>query len=177
MLIFLPLLARADVRHVSVYATSGPSATSWHGQARIYAVNIELGRPLSRRTDAALVFSALDVDQPKSWFGDQFGDGNEHVRGGSASLLVRRRFNVDSARAQFFLEGASGPMWTERPVPASTSRFNFASHAGIGVVLLPSHRLPVILGYRFMHVSNGGYSPRNPGINFSSLMLGVRVRR
>ena len=43
--------------------------------------------------------------------------------------------------------------------------------------LVARSRFPVVAGYRFMHISNGGYSPRNPGLNMSSLILGVRYRR
>jgi hypothetical protein len=62
-------------------------------------------------------------------------------------------------------------------VPASTSRFNFITQVGAGFVLLPQRRLPLMVGYRLLHISNGGYSPRNPGVNVSAVILGVQFRR
>ncbi|MGZ8867296.1 MAG: acyloxyacyl hydrolase, partial [Thermoanaerobaculia bacterium] len=89
--------------------------------------------------------------------------------------LVRRTFRTQS-RLRPFLEGATGPMIAERRVPASTSRFNFVTHAGLGLVFNGDGRMPVFVGYRFMHISNGGYAPRNPGINVSAAVVGVQLR-
>lgn len=173
VLALFPTLASAEV---AIYATGGQSAKTWHGQATMSAVNVELGRAVSPRTDVAFVGAAMNFDQPKSWFGEQFGDGNEDVHAISGSLLVRRRFNLDSSRVHFYGEASSGPMWGEKAIPASTSRFNFVTQFGAGVELLPRSRYPVMLGYRFLHISNGGYSPRNPGLNVSGVILGLRLR-
>lgn len=169
----LPTLASAEV---AVYATGGQSRKKFQGQANVWSVNIEVGRALSPRTDVAFVLAPTTFDQPLSWFGDQFGEGNEDVRALAGSLLLRRKFNVDSSRVHVYAEALAGPMWAEKAVPATTSRFNFVSQVGTGVVLMPRARFPVIVGYRFLHVSNGGYSPRNPGLDISSVIVGVRVR-
>jgi hypothetical protein len=34
-----------------------------------------------------------------------------------------------------------------------------------------------MMGYRFVHLSIGGYSPRNPGFNISTMVVDVQVRR
>jgi hypothetical protein len=172
LLALLPLTATAQT--ISVYGMAGQSPETWHGQADLQALNIELAHALSPRTDLAFVLTPMSFDQPRSWFGDDFGDGNERVRALAASLFLRRTFNRDSSRVHVYGELGTGPMYAEKAVPASTSRFNFVSQAGIGLVLMPQSRLPLIAGYRFQHVSNGGYAPRNPGLNFSSLILGVR---
>lgn len=176
LVLLIALLPTAASAEIAVYATGGQSPKTFHGQANLQALNIELGRALSPRTDFAFVLAPMNFDQPLSWFGDQFGDGNEDVRALSASLLLRRKFNVDSSRVHVYGEASSGPMWAEKAVPASTSRFNFVHQLGTGVVLMPRARFPLIVGYRFLHISNGGYSPRNPGLNMSSVILGVRVR-
>ena len=123
------------------------------------------------------MLSPMNLWQPRSWFGDQFGDGNETVHALAASLLVRHRLNTDSSRLHFYGEAAMGPMWAEKAIPASTSRFNFSTQLGAGVVVMPQARFPVLVGYRFAHLSNGGYSPRNPGFNISTVVVGVQVRR
>ena len=170
----LPAAAQTfdDVR---VYASGGKSATSWHGQADLQALNLELSHSLSPRTTIGVVIAPTNLWQPRSWFGDQFGDGNESVRALAASLLLRRSFRVHSS-VQPYLEGSTGPMVAEKRTPASTSRFNFVSLAGMGVMLNAQGRIPVLAGYRFMHISNGGYAPRNPGMNVSALVIGVQLR-
>lgn len=173
VLVLLPLTA--DAQTFSFYGTAGRTPTTRHGQADVQALNFEYAHALSPRTEIAAVISPMSIVQPKSWFGDAFGDGNERVSAISGSLLLRRRFNLDSQRAQFYAEAGTGPMLARKAVPASTSRFNFVSHGGVGVVLMPSARMPLVVGYRFQHISNGGYSPRNPGFNVSSLVVGVRI--
>lgn len=175
LLALFPSLLFAD--HVVVSFSGGQSHETKHGQADIQSLNLELGKALSPRTEVAFMGSAMSLWQPRSWFGDDFGDGNETVRAIAAAVLVRYRLNVDSPRIHFYGEAATGPMWAEKAIPASTSRFNFSTQFGAGVVLLPRSRFPLLAGYRFQHLSNGGYSPRNPGFNISSIVIGVQVRR
>ena len=173
LLAFLSLPAHAQT--LSFYGTAGRTPETWHGHANIEMLNLEYAHPLSPRTELGFVLSPASVLQPKSWFGDDYGDGNERVRALAGSLLLRRRFHRDSARVQFYAEGSTGPMLAEKPVPASTSRFNFISQLGVGLVVMPATRTPLVIGYRYQHISNGGYSPRNPGLNVSSLVVGVRI--
>lgn len=176
LLLLVPLFASAQLSHVVVSGSAGHSHRTWHGQADITALNLELGRALSPRTEVAALISPMSLWQPRSWFGDQFGDGNETVHAISAAALVRYHLNSDSSRAQFYGEAATGPMWAEKAIPASTSRFNFSTIFGAGVVLMPRARYPLMVGYRFQHLSNGGYSPRNPGFNMSTVVVGVQLR-
>ena len=164
------------VEKVSVYATGAKSTTNWHGQADLEAIHFELAREVSPRYDLAFVGAGMNVWQPRSWFGDTYHDGYETAHAVSASLLLRRRFRVDDRRSELYVEVSSGPMWADKRVPAATSRFNFISQLGAGLVLRPQARIPVILGYRLMHISNGGYAPRNPGLNMMSVLVGARFR-
>ena len=172
VLLSMPMFAQ----EVTVYATGGKSITTWHGQADMQGLHVELARPLSPRLDVTFAVGAVNLWQPRSWFGNQFGDGHESVRGAAVTVLVRRRFYTNARLLSPYVEGGTGPMVAEKQVPASTSRFNFVSQGGAGVVLAPQSRLPLVVGYRFQHISNGGYSPRNPGLNMSSLVLGLRIR-
>jgi hypothetical protein len=97
------------------------------------------------------------------------------VRALGASLLVRHTFRVE-APVQWYVEASTGPMVAQKRVPASTSHFNFVTLGGAGVVLNAHGRVPIIAGYRFMHISNGGYAPRNPGLNISAAVIGVQLR-
>ena len=177
MMLLVPIFAAAQTAsEMSVYATGGKSVTNWHGQGAVAALNIEFARSLSSRTDIGFIFSPMSINQPRSWFGDAYGDGDENVRAIGGSLFARRKFRAKHERMHLFAEISSGPMWAERRVPAATSRFNFASQAAAGLVFMPHSAMPVTIGYRFMHISNGGYAPRNPGLNVSSIMIGTVVR-
>ena len=170
-LALLAFAARAqNIDRIDIFVTGGKSVTTWHGQADLQAFNVALGRALSPRTDVAFVAATMNLWQPRSWFGAEFGDGDERVRAISGSLLLRHAFG------RFYIEGSTGPMWAEKRVPASTSRFNFVSQAGAGILLMPRARVPLTLGYRLVHISNGGYAPRNPGLNVFALTIGARLR-
>lgn len=176
LLLSLPLLADSP-SFLAVSASSGQSEKNEHGQADLQALHVEIGKAISPRTEVAMVIEPMQVSQPRSWFGDTFGDGNETVRAISAAALVRHRLNGDSSRAHVYGEASIGPMWADKPIPASTSRFNFATSFGLGLVLMPRGRYPLLVGYRFEHLSNGGYSPRNPGFNMSMFVVGLQLRR
>lgn len=153
--------------HWNVSLVGGRASMSWHGNADLRSLNLEMTRAISPRTDVAFVLSPTLLDQPRSWFGDQYGDGSENVRALGGYIFLRRR--IGSA---WYVETGTGPMYAEKAVPASTSRFNFATQAGAGYVF----RSRLTIGYRFQHISNGGYSPRNPGMNVSAVVLGFRLR-
>jgi hypothetical protein len=173
----LPCIASADISYFAISASGGQSHETWHGQADIQTLNLELGKALSPRTEVVASISPMSLWQPRSWFGDQFGDGNETVHAIAVSALLRHRWNTNSSRAHLYGEIATGPMWAEKAIPASTSRFNFSTIFGSGLVLRPHTRHPLTVGYRFQHLSNGGYSPRNPGFNISLVVVGVQIRR
>ena len=158
-----------------VVAIGGKSITNWHGQADLQLLQLELGHALSARTTVAIVAGAANVWQPRSWFGNQYRDGNESVHALTASLLLRHAFRAEG-RVRPYIEAASGPFFSEKRVPASTSRFNFMSQAGAGLVFNGGGRMPLLIGYRFLHISNGGYAPRNPGLNVSAVVIGVQLR-
>lgn len=174
--LFAVSVSAQTLNDLRVVAVAGKSTTNWHGQADLQLLQLELGHALSTRTTVAVVVGAANVWQPRSWFGDQYGDGSEVVRGLSMSLLLRRSFRERST-IRPYVELATGPIVAEKRVPAATSRFNFMSQAGGGVVFNADGRVPVFAGYRFLHISNGGYASRNPGLNVSAAVIGLQFRR
>jgi hypothetical protein len=161
---------------VNVSMTGGKSITTWHGQADYQSLNIELSRALSHRTEVGFIVAPTQLWQPRSWFGDQYGDGNEKVQAISGAFLLRRHFGDTNRAVRLYVEGAVGPMWSEKQVPAATSQLNFISQPGIGVTLFPRSRYAVQMGYRFAHISNSGLSSRNPGLNVHSFVIGTQLR-
>lgn len=177
LFVFLFLAANASAQTFRLYGVGGKSLATWHGQADVRAFAVELEKPLSKRTELGFVIAPYQWDQPKSWFGDQYGDGNESVRALSVALVLRHHVPIGLRHFRPYGEVALGPMYAEKRVPASTSRFNFITQLGAGVTLMPERPISLVAGYRYQHISNGGYAPRNPGLNVHSVVLGVRVRR
>src|SRR5436305_15288415 len=96
----------------------------------------------------------------------------ECVNAASLSLLARKTFSQRGS-VKPYIEISSGPIYASKRVPETTSHFNFISQAGAGVVT--SGHTPLMIGIRVFHISNAGYAERNPGINFTGILLGVRL--
>lgn len=159
----------------SLTTTAGKSITNWHGQAATQVVNFTWSPWTWRGFEIGVGVSPYFVYQPKSWFSDDYGDGNELIVGPRVHAAISRTWRRGAA-VEPYLELAGGPLWTPKQVPDSTSQLNFVTDFGSGVVL-GRGRTGVVVGYRFSHISNGGLSSRNPGWNVSSVALGLRVRR
>ncbi len=169
---------------LNIDAGGGRSLTSAaHGQARFRTIQLELVGHSNwiahwiPKTDAGVSIAYSDIRQPRSWFGHQFGDPDDSVRGEWAYLFLRRGWR------NVYAELGTGPMWSNRRVPAATARFNFHSQLGIGVRLLNATAHPMYVEYRFSHISNlvfGPHNPgsgkRNPGWDMNTILLGTRLR-
>lgn len=71
-----------------------------------------------------------------------------------------------------YFELSGGTLFTNKDVPAFTSRVNFTSGAALGMHFLGDrHTLSVEV--RYMHISNAGLGDLNPGINTVQVRLGI----
>src|ERR1700751_5823131 len=123
---------------------------NFHGHSSFRTFHFELtGKSkLAQRwlkADAGISLSYSAIRQARSWFGYRYGDPNDSVRGQSSFFFVRRHWSA------WYAEIGTGPMWSNRRVPAATSRFNMNSQAGFGAVLFAQSRTPLHFGYRFSH--------------------------
>jgi hypothetical protein len=168
-------------REINTYFSGGGSRMNFHGHSLFRGVHFEvtgdskIANRWMRRTDAGIGVSYSDIHQARSWFGYRYGDPDDNVRAAS-SFFLRRHWRVDSD-IQPYAEIGTGPMWSNRRVPAATSRFNMNSQAGFGAILFARSRAPIHVGYRFSHISNGGLTGRNPGLEVHQAIIGVRVKR
>lgn len=64
-----------------------------------------------------------------------------------------------------FIQVGSGMLLTTAKFPRGTSHFNFTPQGGIGVYWFRSPRRAWILGLRYHHTSNAGFTKFNPGHN------------
>ena len=112
-----------------------------------------------------LCFALLAVALPAgaAW-PDQFS-----IYGIGAKSAPNKHGQVDLQSLNFEF---SGPIYASKRVPESTSHFNFHSQGGAGVITPRGW----MLGVRAGHISNAGYAERNPGINFTEVLFGYRLR-
>lgn len=180
----LPLFASDafEPKELAVSVSSGKTNnTSRHGFATFQSIHFEVTGPspwLQRRVPGVITGFSLtysDIEQAHSWFGYQFENTADRVRGQVAQAFLRYPMARSSA-VRPYVELGTGPMWSNRRVPAATSRLNFNSYLVLGVSTLESRSVPLRFGYRFAHVSNGGIEPRNPGWNIHSFFVGTRLK-
>lgn len=153
------------------------SLENWHGQATFRSISVEWAgfaptavTKFLPNTRAGVGLTYRDVMQPRSWFGHTYGDPDDHVRAEWALFFVRHHWRRD-ARVSPMIDIGTGPMWSNRRIPAATSRANFHSQLGLGATF--GSRLYVL--YRFSHISNGEFVGRNPGWNVNAVWVGMRT--
>jgi hypothetical protein len=182
MLVALPAAA-ATPRAFNLYLGAGQNPSNFHGHSNFRTITFEktfaAPRLVERWThlhdlEGGAAISYHDIRQPRSWFGHRYGDPDDSVRGESLLLFVRKQWRSGSD-VRPFIDLGTGPMWSNRRVPAATSRGNFNSQLGLGATLFASSRWPLLAGYRFQHISNGGFTGRNPGLDVHSFFVGTTL--
>jgi hypothetical protein len=183
--LLLVLSAPALAGDFDIYLGNAKSETNRHGQSRFRLISFELiGKPkfpaIVERylpgVHAGVDVDYADVRQPRSWFGYTYGDPDDSVRAEWAHFFLRKYWRTSTA-LQPYADLGTGPMWSNRRIPAATSKINFSSQLGLGVALFANSRTPIFAGYRFFHISNGGATGRNPGLNVNGFFVGTRISR
>ena len=72
-------------------------------------------------------------------------------------------------RIRPYAEFAGGPFWSDLTgkIPEESGQFNFILSGGFGVSYFLTDQTALNVGYRFQHISNGGTSYPNIGLNAS----------
>ena len=168
-------------RELTFFLGAGASPINEHGHSVFRTLQLEVvGRSKLadrwlKHVDVGAALSYSKVRQARSWFGYQYGDPDDRIRAEAAYFFLRHLWR-EEASTQPFVEVGTGPMFSNRRIPAATSRINFQSQLGFGLRLQTNTAYPWTVGYRFAHISNGGLAGRNPGVNVHSFMIGRRVR-
>lgn len=168
LVLALPMQA-AWPEHFTLYGIGARSAPNKHGQVAFQSLNFEVSGP-TKYVEAGVVFAATHMSQPADFF-DQLHQ-TESVNAASVSLLGRHTF-AQRGSLRPYVELSSGPIYASHRVPEGTSHFNFISQAGAGV--MTSGQRQWMFGIRVFHISNAGYAEHNPGINFTSVLVGLRL--
>jgi hypothetical protein len=155
--------------HFTIYGLGAKSAPNKHGKMDLQSLNFEATGPTKWNFDWGVDFAATHMKQPVDFF-DTLHQ-TESVNAASLSLLGRKTFGKRGA-VRPYVELSSGPIYASQRVPESTSHFNFISQAGAGILTDRGW----MFGLRFGHISNAGYAERNPGVNFTAVLVGFRLR-
>ncbi|MBI3265139.1 MAG: acyloxyacyl hydrolase [Acidobacteria bacterium] len=93
------------------------------------------------------------------------------------SLVLRRRV-YEAGPASVFVEGGPGISFADAPTPAGGTRVNYLIQTGFGTMVQVSPGTHVVLGARYLHVSNNSLAGRNrnPDIQTVGGYLGVILR-
>src|SRR6185369_2876955 len=161
----------------SVALVPGKSMNGVHGQGSFVALHFDFARAFLPRTEATWGIAPMWIEQPSHFFVSE-GSGSEHVQAIQFTLGLRHHFGDESKSTRPFVEIGSGPMWSTKRVPATSSRFNFDSYGTVGATFRARNGWAPFAGLRVQHISNAGYvADRNPGYNIGSIVLGVRFAR
>lgn len=78
-------------------------------------------------------------------------------------------------RLRPYIDGGGGPLWTDLggQVPEQPGQFNFVLWGGAGAAWVLTPQWALNVGYRFVHISNGGTRTPNSGLNFGLPFIGL----
>jgi lipid A 3-O-deacylase len=84
---------------------------------------------------------------------------------------IQYRYPV-TERLSVFLLGSTGPHYISLITQNQANGFIFSNTIGCGLYYFLSGNSAINLGYRFRHLSNGGFAEPNDGINVNFITLG-----
>lgn len=155
--------------------------------ARFWNVGLRYGRVLAASKTVAFEWT-IDAVPLAILTNDRF----TLVPIGSGGFLVQKtRKNVYAAglspiglkfnfrrqhRVQPFASSTGGFLYFREDIPVDgAARFNFTYDFGGGVQIVNSSRRAFTVGYKYQHISNGGRSPINPGVDVQLVYAGFSI--
>ena len=81
-------------------------------------------------------------------------------------------------RVRPFVDGSGGFLYFQEPVPLNIPRatkFNWAFDFGGGIQIAAGGRRAITVGYKLHHISNGGRSEVNPGVDANLFYAGFSI--
>lgn len=95
--------------------------------------------------------------------------------GVGALPLALRYWSPSLGRVSVGLRGDAGGVYCTHSIPYSAdTHFNFAAQYGGDLAVRATRRTSGVVGYRHLHLSNGGLGDGNPGIDARFITLGVQ---
>jgi len=101
---------------------------------------------------------------------------SEPVTGYGVGITPKLQYTfVGLDRLRPYIDGGGGPIWTDLGgrVPEQPGQFNFAVWGGAGCAWILTPHWAINVGYRFVHISNGGTRTPNSGLNYGLPFAGL----
>ena len=117
-------------------------------------------------------FFADDVEWAIYGQGSAIWQPNQDAAAGGFDFELRWHF-VQAEGWSLFAGVGIGMLEATEPVPVGGTQFNFTPSAGVGGTLALDGDTRLYVGLRWYHISNAGTSTNNPGMNGTSLWLGL----
>lgn len=83
-------------------------------------------------------------------------------------------------RVKPFVDGSGGFLYSREPVPINipgATKFNWTFDFGGGIQVSAGERRAITVGYKFHHITNGGRSVINPGLDANLFYIGFSIFR
>ena len=135
---------------------------------------------------AAIPSWSITITDPigPNWYQGQVSLGVELLAFGTSEPLTSYGVGITPKlqytfvglhRLRPYIEGGGGPIWTDLGghVPEQPGQFNFVAWGGAGVAWILTPQWALNVGYRFVHISNGGTRTPNSGLNFGLPFAGL----
>lgn len=117
-------------------------------------------------------FFADDVEWAIYGQGSAIWQTGQDAAAGGFDFELRWHF-VQAEGWSLFAGVGIGMLEATEPVPTGGTQFNFTPSAGVGGTLALTDDTRLYVGVRWYHISNAGTSTDNPGMNGTSLWLGL----
>jgi hypothetical protein len=99
---------------------------------------------------------------------------SDSVEAGANPLVLSVRYDAGQ-RLVPFLEGGEGILYHDLNTDGLSGDFEFSSQAGGGVHWFLDHTTALTISYRIRHISNGGISQPNRGLNTDNVTFGISI--
>ena len=160
-------------------AFNSPTAIGTAEERKFLTIGLRYGRVFATSRHVAFEYTAdvvpvAVVFQPD--FARAFNRSPDRSIYGAGVSPIGFKFNFNRrSRTQLFASLSGGLLYFRRPVPVDVpgaTRLNYTFEFSGGAQIFTRPRRAVTIGYRFQHISNGGRSQINPGLDLNVFYAG-----
>lgn len=152
---------------------------------KFFITGLRYGRVLATSPQVAFQYTfdaipAAVVFQPQ---GSRFTDagvdrGKASIYGAGLAPVGFKVYFRRQRRVKPFVDTSGGFLYFREPVPLNipgATKFNWTFDFGGGIQISTGERRAITLGYKFHHLSNGGRSEVNPGLDANLFYVGLSI--
>ena len=145
------------------------------GNYQVTPLFVDVGfdlKPLLSRNGITYAGLLQAIGEP---FAGYVSDPQSNIEGG-CNVALKAGIVPDDRVVQPYVKGGFGVIYMTQHAPQQGSQLNFDEYIGAGVHFVFEKNIAFTLEYRYRHISNGGITPTNKGINTNFTMCGISYR-